>query len=61
MIRTTTAKFENHIIYESVIQVFLFYRDGIKTKKINIKDCKTKEDKFINFLIQNILTAIHTN
>ncbi len=49
---------ENHIIDGSVIQIFVFYRDGIKTKKIDIMNSKAKEERFLNFLIQNVLTAM---
>ncbi len=52
---------ENHEVYKSNMQVYIFYRNGIKTKEIDIKDLKKKEDGFLNFLIQNVLTAIRTN
>ena len=52
---------ENHEDYKSNMQVYIFYRNGIKTKEIDIKDLETKEDGFLNFLIQNVLTAIRTN
>lgn len=51
--------YENSIIDKDVMQVFAFYRNGIKTKKIDILNKnKLKEDKFLNFLIQNVLSAI---
>lgn len=53
--------YENHIIDHSAMQVFMFFRDGIKTMKIDIAHSKTKEEKFMNFLIQNVLTAIRIN
>ena len=52
--------FKNHIIDKNVMQVFAFYRDGIKTKKIDVLS-KSKEDRFLNFLIQNVLTAIRSH
>lgn len=53
--------YENHEIDQNAMQVFVFFREGIKTKKIDITHIRTKEDKFMNFLIQNVLTAIRTN
>ncbi|HEY5535047.1 MAG TPA: hypothetical protein VIL99_08965 [Ignavibacteria bacterium] len=53
--------YENHIIDHSAMQVFMFFLDGIKTMKIDIAHSKTKEEKFMNFLIQNVLTAIRIN
>lgn len=40
------------------IQVFLFSKDGIYQKIITSDENQTKEEKFLNFLIQNVLTSI---
>ncbi|GLC30959.1 hypothetical protein [Clostridium omnivorum] len=53
--------YESKDIIEQCMQVFLFYKNGIKTQKICIDGLKTKEEKFLNFLIQNILSEIRKN
>lgn len=49
---------KSSLLDESIMQVFLFYRDGIKSKKIDPDHAKTKEEKFLNFLIQNVLDEV---
>ena len=53
--------YESNEIIEQSIQVFLFYKNGVKTQKICIDSLKTKEEKFLNFMVQNILSEIRTN
>ena len=53
--------YESNEIIEQRMQVFLFYKDGIKTQKICIDSLKTKEEKFLNFMVQNILSEIRKN
>ena len=51
---------ENHETDNSVMQFFAFCRDGLKTKRIDLES-KEKEDKFLNFLVQNVITAVRAN
>lgn len=53
--------YESNKIIEQSMQVFLFYKSGVKTQKICINSLKTKEEKFLNFLVQNVLSVIRTN
>lgn len=53
--------YESNEIIEQSMQVFLFYKNGVKTQKICINSLKTKEEKFLNFMVQNILSEIRVN
>lgn len=55
------SSYKSNEIIEQSMQVFLFYKNGVKTQKIFVDSCKTKEEKFLNFMVQNILAAIRTN
>jgi hypothetical protein len=50
--------YESNEFIEQCIKVFLFYKGGIKTQKINIDGLMTKEERFLNFLIQYVLSEI---
>ena len=50
----------NEIIEQSM-QVFLFYKNGVKSQKICIDSLKTKEEKFLNSMVQSILSEIRIN
>lgn len=53
--------YESNEVIEQRMQVFLFYNKGIKAQKICIDSLESKEEKFLNFLVQNILSEIRKN
>jgi|LSQX01.3.fsa_nt_gb hypothetical protein len=52
------SAYKSNEIIEQSMQVFLFYKNGIKTQEISMGSHKTKEEKFLNFMIQNVLSSI---